>query len=141
MFPLSKIKKEYHGITTLSKEQLQKAKDRLRAFERRDEEKMKTDKAKNDFESVIYSMREWLTDDENNAYVQSSESDELMTRLSQEEDWLLEGEGDKASHQEYSKRYNELNSKLQNYKSRKTEHRGRDDAVQVAKQKLNKIED
>jgi hypothetical protein len=34
----------------------------LRWFEKRDEEKAKIDKAKNDFETVIYDMRDWVSD-------------------------------------------------------------------------------
>lgn len=34
----------------------------MRWFEKRDEEKAKTDKAKNDFESVIYAMRSWVSE-------------------------------------------------------------------------------
>ena len=39
------------------------ARDRLKLLEKRDETKIKTDKAKNDFESVIYAMRDWVNDD------------------------------------------------------------------------------
>ena len=34
----------------------------MRWFEKRDEEKAKTDKAKNDFETVIYAMRAWVSE-------------------------------------------------------------------------------
>ena len=45
----------------------------MRSLEKRDEEKVRTDKAKNDFESVIYSMRDWLNDEENNPYIVEDE--------------------------------------------------------------------
>jgi hypothetical protein len=61
-YTLNRIERSYHGAESLSKEQLQSAKDRLRWYERRDEERARTDKAKNDFESVIYAFRDWLTD-------------------------------------------------------------------------------
>jgi hypothetical protein len=102
---------------------------------------MKTDKAKNDFESVIYSLRDWLNDDINNPYVASSESDDLQTRLMKEEDWLLEGEGEHASYQEYNKRYSDLNSKLQSFKTRKSEHNDRDRGVELARTRLSQVED
>jgi hypothetical protein len=44
----------------MTAEQIKAAKDRLKAYEKRDEDKAKTDKAKNDFESVIYAMRDWI---------------------------------------------------------------------------------
>lgn len=113
----------------------------MRNFEKRDEEKVKTDKAKNDFESVIYSMRDWLNDDENNPYIVSDEQRALLTKLSEHEEWLLEGEGDTASHTEYEKRFKELNKQLTTYKTRKSEHSERDSAVGGFKARLDKVEE
>ena len=46
----------------------------MRWFEKRDEEKAKTDKAKNDFETVIYAMRSWVYEDsENMPYIGTTE--------------------------------------------------------------------
>jgi hypothetical protein len=81
---------------------LQKAKDRVRSFERRDEEKIRTDKAKNDFESVIYSFRDFLNEDDNLPYIPEGEVDETRSKLTTEEDWLLDGEGENAGAFEYS---------------------------------------
>ena len=53
----------------MTKDQIQQSKDRLRWYEKRDEDKVKIDKAKNDFESVIYALREWLYEDENIPFV------------------------------------------------------------------------
>ena len=41
----------------------------MRFYEKRDEDKIKTDMAKNNFEGVIYAMRGWLTEEENNPYI------------------------------------------------------------------------
>jgi len=66
-----------YGPASLTKEQIQRAKDRLRWYEKRDEERARTDKAKNDFESVIYAMRAWVSEDESNApYIGSTEKQE-----------------------------------------------------------------
>ena len=77
-YTLSRIERVNHGLPSLSREQLQKAKDRLRWYERRDEERARTDKAKNDFESVLYAMRDWLSDspDEHMPYVGSLDQQE-----------------------------------------------------------------
>lgn len=96
--------------------------ERIRSYERRDDDKVRTDKAKNDFESVIYALRDWLYDDNNQAFVKSAENDELITKLGQEEEWLVDGEGDSANATEYQKRYFDLNSKLTQFKSRKSEY-------------------
>jgi len=55
--------------TQLSEEGLRQAKSRMKWYQKRDEDKIKTDIAKNEFESSIYSMRDWLREDENMPYV------------------------------------------------------------------------
>lgn len=105
---------------------MSKAKERMRAFEKRDEDKMKTDKAKNDFESVIYAMRDWLSEDNNLPFVAPGESDSLMTQLYKEEEWLLDGEGEHASYSEYNKRFQDLNNKFQSFKNIKNEYISRE---------------
>jgi molecular chaperone DnaK (HSP70) len=74
-YSLNRIEKITYGPASLTKEQIQKAKDRLRWFERRDEERARTDKAKNDFESIIYAMRSWISDysDEHLPYIGSTD--------------------------------------------------------------------
>jgi len=68
-YPLSNISKEFFGAPTLNRTQIQAAKERLRSYERRDEDKIKTDKAKNDFESVIYALRDWTSEDGNQPFI------------------------------------------------------------------------
>lgn len=64
-------------------------------------------------------MRDWINDDVNNPYIPQGESENLINRLSQEEDWLLEGEGDQATHKEYEARFSELSKLLTTFMSRK----------------------
>lgn len=45
----------------------------MKYFEKRDEDKLKTDKAKNEFESIIYSFRGWLNEDSNAPYFEKSD--------------------------------------------------------------------
>jgi len=71
---------------------------------------MRTDKAKNDFEGVIYAMRDWLYEEENMPYIGSADKqEEYISQLSASEEWLLEGEGEKATYVEYVEKYSELN--------------------------------
>ncbi|CDW74071.1 protein heat shock protein [Stylonychia lemnae] len=143
-FPLSKIDREYYGIQSLSNDQLRTARERLRWFEKRDEDKAKTDKAKNDFESVIYSLRDWVNEDENVPFVGTGKIDEIMQLLRDAEDWL-ENDGYSAKYGEYITRFSELNTKYNQVKMRKDEFNNRDGAVTLAKSKLesflDKIED
>jgi hypoxia up-regulated 1 len=54
-----------HGVNLLSKEQKKQSKDRIKALEKRDNDKFKTDEAKNSFEALIYEFRSWLSEEEN----------------------------------------------------------------------------
>lgn len=137
VFPLGKIQKVFYGKQSLTKEQMVIAKERIRSYERRDEEKIRTDKAKNDFESVIYALREWINEESNQAFIKSSDVEDMMNTLMTEEDWLMD-EGDHANLTEYQTRFYELNSKLVQYKSRKSEHGLRDEAIKSAINKLDK---
>ena len=51
----------------------------MRILEKRDETKVKTDKAKNDYESVIYSMRDWVNDEPNQPFIPPGEAENLLT--------------------------------------------------------------
>ena len=69
----------------LTFEQHQKAAKRLRWYQERDSEKIRTDKAKNDFESVIYAFRDWLRDDDNVPFVGEKQAETHIEALGQEE--------------------------------------------------------
>ena len=140
-YPLYKIEKAFYGIPTLNKEQLQTAKDRLKWFERRDDDKVKTDRVKNDFEAIIYSMRDWLSEGENTPFVGEEQQEAALQTLRDDEEWLLEGEGEHATHVEYTEKYNVLNRKYKQYKYRKEEHGKRDEAVTEARRKLTELEE
>ena len=74
----------------LNNDQMRAAKSRLRWYEQRDSDKIKTDKAKNDYESMIYKLREWLREDENAPYVQEALKESRIEQLSEQEDWLYD---------------------------------------------------
>ena len=64
--------KQVRKDAQLADAQLAKAKARLKWYKKRDEDKIKTDVAKNDFEAMVYKLREWLREEENEAYVEES---------------------------------------------------------------------
>lgn len=109
-FPLYNIDKVWYGLPSMTPEQIKLSKDRLKAYEKRDEDKAKTDKAKNDFESVIYALRDWINEDENIPFVgKADKQDLIMAALRTAEDWL-ENDGDNAKFGDYQSKYSELNS-------------------------------
>lgn len=84
----------------LSKDAKKEARSRIKALEKRDNDKLKTDEAKNTFESLIYEFRGWLNEEENHVYEQESTIEELIAKCNDNEDWLYEA-GDEVSYKEY----------------------------------------
>jgi len=62
----------------------------LRWLEKRDEDKFKTEKAKNDYETVIYALRDWINEEENMPFVGASKVEEIQEILREAENWLEE---------------------------------------------------
>lgn len=116
------------------------ARERLRWYEKRDEDKFKTEKAKNDFETVIYALRDWINEDENLPFVGSSKVEEVMELLRVAENWL-EDEGYNAKYAEYLSKFTELSTKFSSFKSRKDEYGQRESSVDSARSKLQKLLD
>jgi len=115
---------KYHGVRRLSEEAMKAAGKRIKALEKRDENKKLTDEAKNGYESLIYEMREWLGEDENEPYLTEDARDELRERLSQAEDWLYD-EGADLGYKEYQNRQYDLQKEFTKFRTYKKEHMGR----------------
>lgn len=109
----------------LNVDQIKEAKSRLKWYEQRDKDKIKNDKAMNDFESMIYKLRDWLREDENNVYVLEEEREKYIEKLSEHEDWLYE-DGATANATVFEKMYRTLNTDYQKYEKRKQEDELRD---------------
>lgn len=56
----------------MSEDQLRVGRARMKWYKQRDEDKIKTDIAKNDFESMIYKLKDFLNEDENHKYVEEA---------------------------------------------------------------------
>ena len=108
----------------LNTDQLKEAKERLKYYEQRDKDKIKRDIAMNDFESMVYKLREWLREEENFPYVKEDEREKQIETLNGHEDWLYE-DGATANHTTYTKMYLKLKSDYKKYSVRKEEHDSR----------------
>ena len=84
----------------MSKEAKKAALARIKALEKRDNDKLKTDEAKNTFEALIYEFRSWLQNDENAVYETKDEIESLLDQCNGSEDWLYEA-GAEVSYKEY----------------------------------------
>lgn len=94
-------------LVQMTSDQLRQAKSRLKWYDQRDKDKAKTDMAKNEFESMVYSLRSWLRDDDNEAYVEPIQREEMIERLNEHEDWLYE-DGANANYTVYEQMHKNL---------------------------------
>lgn len=90
----------------------------MRALEKRDEDKLKNEDAKNTFETIIYAFRGWLNDDDNSAYVEEKDKDAHLETTQKEEDWLYE-DGSDAGYKVYQERTYDMKSKFSKLKNRR----------------------
>ena len=90
----------------------------MKWYKKRDEDKIKTDVAKNDFESMIYKMREWLRDDENAPYVEESQRESYIEQMNELEDWLYE-DGANANYTVYQDKYKNMTQDFDKFNNRK----------------------
>lgn len=116
------------------------AKSRLKWYTRRDENKIKTDEAKNNFESMIYSMRDWLRDDENAPFVEESKIEAYIEQLTEWEDWLYD-EGSNLMYNVYEDMYKNMTKDLNTYKARKSLFETRPEFIKGTNEALDKMKE
>jgi hypothetical protein len=104
----------------MTEDQLRVGKARLKWYKERDEDKIKTDIAKNDFESMIYKLKDWLREEENWPYIKEDARESYMERLSEMEDWLYE-DGADMNYTVYQDKAKNLTRDYNNYDSLKQE--------------------
>ena len=88
-------------------------------------------------------MRDWLGEtEENMPFIGSTDrQEELLSQLSTAEEWLLDGEGEHATYSEYISKFNELDGIYSKLKFRKDEQTRRPEAVEIARKRLDELED
>ena len=134
------VLEELHDVRVLNKDQLKESNKRIKALEKRDEDKMKTDEAKNDYESLIYEFRGWLNEDENAAYISEEDREKFIEKCNAAEDWLYE-DGAEAGYKEYQTKTYDLQSDYSVYKKRRTAHQERETEVTEMYTVLNESRD
>jgi len=99
--------------------QKSKAKKRAKEAEKRDRDQEKKMSAANEYESLIYYTKDFVSDDENAPYLKNAdEKDKLLMFLEQQEDWLY-GEGSKADYTALKNKIKVLDKKINPLKNRK----------------------
>lgn len=125
--------------TQLTQEQMKNTRERLRWYKKRDEDKERNDFARNEYESLVYKMREWLREEENEAYVLETEREDRITYLNEMEEWLYE-DGSDANYTVLEKRHKELKKDFEVYTSRKELHETLPSIISKAREDIKKIE-
>ena len=129
-----------HDVPLLTEEQKKDAKARIKALEKRDSDKMKTDEAKNTYESLIYEFRGWLNEDENMDFVTSADQETYMVKCNEAEDWLYE-DGAEAGYKDYQTKTYDLKAPFSKFKNRKIEHTSRTKLVSEMTEALTTMRD
>ena len=130
------IEEEFIGHQPMTTEQKVNAAAHLVDLEKRDKLILDTLKAKNDFEALIYSSRDWVSDEDNQVYTTPEVIEEFMKKLTEGEDWLYE-EGYDQKLGVYKDRINELNDTIQPMRYRQSEHKIRTDVLDETHSMVN----
>jgi len=128
----------FHGHQPMTEEQRLNATAHLVDLVVRDKTILETMKAKNDFEALIYSTREWVSDEDNQVYSTSEVIDELIQNLTTNEDWLYE-DGFDETLEVYQDRIHKINSTIAPMKYRKEEHAIRAEILPITEKMLGNI--
>lgn len=126
--------------TQMSEDQLRVGKARMKWYKQRDEDKIKTDIAKNDFESMIYKLKDFLREEDNFPYVEEEVRDEYMERLTEMEDWLYEDGADQ-NFTVYNDKAKNLTNDFNTYSNLKNEHQFRTEILEKTESALKIYED
>jgi len=107
-FNINKIDTTHVGSTQLTADQLKEAKKRMKDFDKRDEEKFRLNESKNNFESILYSFRDWVQVEENLPFVGEKRQEEILAEIMEHLDWLDYGDADKATYKDFNEKYSKL---------------------------------
>ncbi|KAI1187716.1 Hsp70 protein-domain-containing protein [Nemania serpens] len=124
------------GIAGLSKADLTKAKDRIKAFETSDKARRLREETLNQLEGFTYKVRDLLDSDRFVAASTSEERAKLESKASDASDWVY-GEGADAPHKELKSRFKELKDLVSPIEKRIEESSKRPELVKALKDSLN----
>ncbi|KAL0941265.1 heat shock protein 70-like protein [Colletotrichum truncatum] len=127
---------EKTGRPELSRDELIKSKDRLKAFEASDRARRLREEALNQLEAFTYKVRDLLESESFIAFSTEKERTTLEKKNSEASDWLYE-DGADASREELKKRYKELHDPVSKIQKRVEEAEKRPELIKGLKDALN----
>ncbi|PHH63283.1 hypothetical protein CDD81_6140 [Ophiocordyceps australis] len=131
---------EQAGLSSLSRPEFAKAKNRLKQFAASDEERTKREEALNQLEAYTYEVRDLLTSDNFITHSTDGERERLATVQSEMSDWF-DQEGDNASREMLKSKLKDLTSLVSPIQKRISEEVERPQLVASFKQVLNQTQD
>ena len=117
--------------------QKSKAKKRMRDADKRDKEMEKLKVIMNEYESLIYSTRDFINDEDVQPYLNSEDDKEkILMFLDNQEEWLY-GEGSKSDYDTVKSKVKILEKKSAPIKKRKRQREQLPEEIAKAKKKLD----
>lgn len=126
---------EKAGTPVLSKDQIKKLGDRLKAFSASDKARVQRDEAQNQLEGYTYRIRDILEDEAIIAVSTKSERSKIAKQSSETSEWLSD-EGDDATKDELKNRLKKLQALVTPIQKRADEAASRPDRVTKLKETL-----
>ncbi|PHH72345.1 hypothetical protein CDD82_6030 [Ophiocordyceps australis] len=131
---------EQAGLSSLSRSEFAKAKDRLKQFAASDEARTKREEALNQLEAYTYEVRDLLTSDNFIGHSTDGERERLATAQSEMSDWF-DQEGENASRDILKAKLKDLTSLVSPIQKRISEEMERPQLVTSLKQVLGQTND
>jgi len=108
-------------------------------LDKRDEEKFKLDEAKNNFEAILYSFRDWVQNEENIPFVGEERQEEILKEIMEHLDWLDYGDSDTATYKDFNEKFVKLRTEKNKLEERQEESSKREQTVEKARGKFTEL--
>jgi len=127
-FNIDNLGRKLVGLRLLTEDQKKAAGKKIKALGQRDKDKILADEAKNAYEALIYELKDFFGDEENNKYVSETNKEKILKSLEEGEEWLYDA-GAQESHTKYQERSYDLIKERTKLLKRKDEHKLREEKI------------
>ncbi|XP_076438397.1 hypoxia up-regulated protein 1-like isoform X3 [Babylonia areolata] len=127
---------EVKDMPDLSADKFKQARKRLEELQKKDQEKVALEKAKNELEGFIFDMQDKLSQDLYQACSKEEERESILQKLSEASDWLYE-QPDDSKKEVFTNKLTELKTLMRNISQRVYEKEERPKALEALRHHLN----
>lgn len=110
------------GVKQMTTEEVNQAKLRIDLMEQKEREARAYGEAKNNYESAIYSARDWLKEPKNEPFCTPDQRTTLLELLDKDESWIYASEENKPDKAEFVQKATSLAQNMNELKRRKKEY-------------------